>query len=92
MTPRNAAARTVVLGMGFHTAFGELAVDLGGRFVEAQFDDRDIGVDGLEVLVDVEAGEVEFDLFELFKAIAEVNEEQIAFVSEHGEDATAFAG
>ena len=67
-------------------------VGLAAGFVEAEFDDRDVGVGGREEVVEVGLGEGEFDLVEGFKGVAEVDEDQVAFVAELGEEGGADGG
>ena len=48
-------------------------VGLAAGFVEAEFDDRDIGVAQREVVVEFGLRQIEFDLVERFERVAEVN-------------------
>ena len=61
-------------------------VGLAGGLVEAEFDDRDVGVAGVEEVVERGLGEIEFDLVERFERVAEVDEDQVALVAELGEE------
>jgi hypothetical protein len=66
-------------------AFGyEGGVGFGGGFVEAKLNDGEVGVGGLEESAEFGAGEVALDLGELFDGVAEVDEEEVAFVAELG--------
>ena len=61
-------------------------VGLAAGFVEAEFDDRDVGVAQIEKVVELGLGEVEFDLIEGFERVAEVDQDQVALVAELGEE------
>ena len=61
-------------------------IGLAGGLVEAEFDDRDIGMGRREVVVEFGLREIEFDLVERFERFAEVNQDEVAFVAELGEE------
>ena len=75
--------------MGFEAFGGGGFVGLAGGLVEAELDDRDVGVDGREEVVELGLGEIEFDLVEGFEGVAEVDEDQVALVAELGEEGGA---
>ena len=64
-------------------------VGLAGGLVEAEFDDRDVGVAQLEEVVELGLGQIEFDLVEGFERVAEVDQDQVALVAELGEERRA---
>ena len=73
-------------GVGLYALLDQAGVDFRGGFVDAEFDDGEVGSGGLEEIVQGEAGEIELRLVELFETAAEVDEHQVALVAEHGEE------
>ena len=73
------------LRVRFHAAFGERLVGLQRRFVQPQLNHRQIGSRGLQEIVESKPRQVELRLIELVEAVAEVDQHQVAFVSEQGE-------
>ncbi len=73
----------VPLGSEFDEAlFGGGFVALASGLVEAEFDDRDVGVAQLEEVVQLGLGQIEFNLIECIERGAEVHEDHVAFVAE----------
>src|ERR1035441_10026793 len=68
--------------MRFKVLEGGGLVGFAGGLVEAEFDNRDIGMRGGEVVVEPGLREVELDLIQGFKRVAEVNEDQVALVAQ----------
>ena len=71
-------------GSTFSEASGGVGFD--GGFVEAELDDGEIGVRGLEETAEFGAGEVALDLGELLDGVAEMDEHEVALVAELGEE------
>ena len=69
-------------GKRLYALLDQAGIDLGGGFVDAEFDNREVGRGGLEIVADGEAGQIELHLVELLETAAEVNEQQIALVAE----------
>ena len=67
-------------------------IGFAGGLIESEFDDRDVGVGWSEVAVQFGLGEVEFNLVEGFKRVAEVDQDQVALVSELGKESGLCGG
>ena len=66
----------------------QAGIDLGGGLVDAEFDNREVGRRGLEIIADGEARQIELHLVEFFETAPEVNEQQIALMTEQREQRT----
>lgn len=73
------------LGVGLDTLCGEAAVDLAGAFVEAEFDDAEVGGCGLAILPNAELTDGPFGLAEGGEIGAEVDEHEVGLVAEDRE-------
>src|SRR5450631_62477 len=83
-----------LVGVGLDSLFDEGAVDFGGGFVDAELDDGEVGGGGLEEIADGEARQIALRLVEFLEAAAEVDEQDVALVSEEGKKGglTSFGG
>ena len=75
-----------LVGMRLDALVGEFFVNLQGGFVETEFDDRKIGRRGLKIIAEAQMGELQFGLVEIGKRFAEVDEHEVALVSEEREE------
>ena len=74
------------VGVRFDVVGDEGAVGLGGGFVEAEFDDGDVAIGLFEIVVELGLGEGELGLMEVFEGGAHVDEHEVGFVAEEGEE------
>ena len=75
-----------LIGVRLDALIGELFVNLERGVVESEFDDRKIRGCGFEVIAQAQAGQLEFRLVEIGEGVAEVNQHQIALVSDQREE------
>ena len=61
-------------------------VGLAAGLVEAELDDRDIGVRGVEEVVELGLRKIELDLIQRFERVAEVDQDQVALVAQLREE------
>ena len=65
----------------------QLFINLHRGIVEAEFDDRKIRSRRLEKVAETQVGELEFRLIQIGERLAEVDQHQVALVSDQGERA-----
>ena len=65
---------------------GEFFVNLQRGVVESEFDDGQVGCHCLEKIAEAKLGELEFGPIESGKGFAEVDEHEVALVSDEGEE------
>ena len=68
-------------GKRLYALLDQARIDFGSRLVDAEFDNREVGRGGLEIIADGEAGQIELHLVEFLETAAEVNEQKIALVA-----------
>src|ERR1035438_10791116 len=73
-----------LVGMRLNSLRGQFFVNLERGVIEAEFDDRQIGRGGFEIIGQSQTGDLELGLIELCEGVAEVYEHQIALVAEQG--------
>src|SRR5581483_10918127 len=76
---------------GLETFRGELAVESYRRFVKTQLDDGEIGARRLEIFAQLRARDRQLGAVEIVEGFAEMDEHQIAFVTEERKESGAAA-
>ena len=76
--------RLPLIRMRLDALVREFFVDLQCRIVQAQFDDGEIRRRRLEVITEAQVGELKLGLVEIGKRVAEVDQHEVALVSDEG--------
>ena len=75
-------SRLPLLRMRLDAAIDQCFVDLGGGFVEAELDDREVRSGRLPVLAEPRLRQLQLGAIEIVERVAEVDEHQVALVPE----------
>src|SRR5215472_1464007 len=75
-----------LIGMRLDSLLSHLLVDLQGGLVKAKFDDGKIRGRRLQIIAQAQISELEFGLVQIGEGVAEVDQHQIALVSNEGEE------